>query len=295
MGRSVIDRAGIRAEKQEHRGRDHRADQRTRDIAARIAGFLGQRSGGFESSEKQNAEKQRAEKFATVRVVPIKDRPCVGRTGVNDRRGPSQQERNDRDPDNDQLHLRGDRGAADIEPPGCEANEQSTRPPREIDAEIELGKSRGQIAYRDGESGRAGKKQREHVDAEGNKPCSPTPGPRNVITHGPGPARLGRVISDHEGEGDHANGGEQHGQRTDRAGQRGHDAEKERDVDERADAKALADQLHQAEARGSEFSGGTLRGAHTRRLAGFHVRGRNDRTVTALPRECKVDRAVPAR
>ena len=120
--RSEINRPGIRAENEQQRGDRDRADQRQRNAAPRIARFLGQRPRRFESAEEEDAKKQSAEKIPPVRIAPGKDRPRVGRAGLDNGRRGGEQEGNDRDTDDDKLHTRGRRSAAHVEKPRHEAH-----------------------------------------------------------------------------------------------------------------------------------------------------------------------------
>ena len=168
---------------------------------------------------------------------------------MDDRRGGGEQERDDRQADDEQLDLGGRRRSAHIEPPRGSADQQGASPPRKLSPEIKLHKTRGEIPDHDGESRGSGEEQRNHVDAERGKARGAAPRARHVVAHRPGPARLRRVKGHDKGEGDHTQGSEEDGERTDRPGQGGDDAKEERDIDERADAEALPDQLHQSEAR----------------------------------------------
>ena len=74
MRGSVVNCSRVRTENKQHGRRNHRADQRPRNGAARIVGFLGQRTRRFESAEEQDAKKQCAENVPAVGIVPGEDR-----------------------------------------------------------------------------------------------------------------------------------------------------------------------------------------------------------------------------
>ena len=140
--------------------------------------------------------------------------------------------------------------------------------------------ARRKVADHDGESRRAGEKQRQHVNAQRPGAGRASPSPRDVVPHGTRAAGFRCVESHDQREGHHAEGRQQHSERSDRAGQRSDDAEEESDVDERTNAEALTNQRHEPKPGVAQLArvGGIFNGRRrheVKALAYFRERGKD--------------------